>query len=287
MRKTYTSLKNSVLAVFAVGCFGISNATIIYHDVNPDVTQTQTVDGGQVYLIDMNNDLTVDFTLSIFKGDTSYSTGDGNGNAVAIRCENGSAVAQSQSSPVSLVAAYNSGEGISNSLSWQTNVSLLRFDGTVAYPPVLPTPVPVTAGNFTGNTDRYIGVRFTVAANTYYGWIRVSVSTNADSYTIKDWAYEDTPNTAINAGSLPTSINKQLASKTTIVNNNSLIQVKFDQPLSGELRAVNMSGAVMNSVKFNGENCELNLQGKTAGVYNLVFVTSQGEFAKKVYISQE
>lgn len=53
--------------------------------------------------------------------------------------------------------------------------------------------------NFQGLGDRFIGCEFTIGANTHYGWIRVSVDAS-NVATIKDYAYESTPNTAILAG---------------------------------------------------------------------------------------
>jgi len=54
------------------------------------------------------------------------------------------------------------------------------------------------ASNFPTGTDAFIGFKLPVGSNTHYGWIRVNI--NGNDMTIKDWAYEDTPNTPINAG---------------------------------------------------------------------------------------
>ena len=50
----------------------------------------------------------------------------------------------------------------------------------------------------TGN-DTYIGAQFTLGTNTHFGWIRVNWDGNG-TLIIKDYAYENTPNTSINAG---------------------------------------------------------------------------------------
>ena len=56
-----------------------------------------------------------------------------------------------------------------------------------------------TDPNFQGNGDLYIGTQFDIGNNTYFGWILVSYDANK-TLTIKSYAYEDTPNTAIIAG---------------------------------------------------------------------------------------
>ncbi len=50
-----------------------------------------------------------------------------------------------------------------------------------------------------------IGVEFDIGGNTHYGWIRVENRTGVPThlFTLVDFAYEDQPNTAINAGAIP------------------------------------------------------------------------------------
>ncbi len=62
-------------------------------------------------------------------------------------------------------------------------------------------------GPWPENVDRYVGVRMVRKPSpfetyTYYGWVRVSLEmTNASTHlTIKDWAYNNTPDAAITAG---------------------------------------------------------------------------------------
>lgn len=55
------------------------------------------------------------------------------------------------------------------------------------------------AGNFTGQ-EKFIGIRFYIGTDQHYGWIRVSLGDEADPLTLIDWAYEQTPGKAIQAG---------------------------------------------------------------------------------------
>jgi hypothetical protein len=52
--------------------------------------------------------------------------------------------------------------------------------------------------------DKLFGVRFNIGADTHYGWVRVSISVDANydiSWTVVDMAYDDRPGACIVAGS--------------------------------------------------------------------------------------
>lgn len=58
-------------------------------------------------------------------------------------------------------------------------------------------------GNWSADSQtNYIGVRFNISGNTHYGWIRVTLNNLNHELIIHDYAYEDTPNTPINAGQM-------------------------------------------------------------------------------------
>ena len=43
---------------------------------------------------------------------------------------------------------------------------------------------------------------FLISGNTHYGWIRLDVNSTVDTVIIKDYAYEATPDAAIDAGEM-------------------------------------------------------------------------------------
>lgn len=51
-----------------------------------------------------------------------------------------------------------------------------------------------------GGKSAYIGVKFTLNGKARYGWIRISVAADGSSYVIKDYAWNQAPNTGIRAG---------------------------------------------------------------------------------------
>ena len=48
--------------------------------------------------------------------------------------------------------------------------------------------------------DKFIGVQFKIGSNIHYGWARLDVATNGNIWTLKDFAYNKTPDASINAG---------------------------------------------------------------------------------------
>jgi len=54
-----------------------------------------------------------------------------------------------------------------------------------------------TSGNWTNQSNRYLGVKFEIGANTHYGWVFMSIDSDNDEITIHSFAYETTPNTGI------------------------------------------------------------------------------------------
>jgi hypothetical protein len=57
----------------------------------------------------------------------------------------------------------------------------------------------LNAGDFL-NKELYAGVRFYIGTDRHYGWIRLSLGEEIEPATIIDWAYNQTPETAVQAG---------------------------------------------------------------------------------------
>jgi hypothetical protein len=59
-------------------------------------------------------------------------------------------------------------------------------------------------GNFLGQTNKFLGLRFVIGGQTNYGWLKIGdVEYNAASVTILGYAYETTPGGDIPAGAVP------------------------------------------------------------------------------------
>lgn len=59
-----------------------------------------------------------------------------------------------------------------------------------------------------GVTNGKLGMRFVEAGNTYYAWVNVTTTGPATGLpaTINNWCYESTPDTGINVGTTPVSL---------------------------------------------------------------------------------
>lgn len=180
--KNFTKIGSLCLLVSA---FQFFNAQIVYKDVIPDFTTTISSFGSatDVYAIDFNNDNIAEYNFRWdgFAGDWFMHMTYGTNNVMALK---GTAT-----NPFGgrFLLPLQANAVIDNNLTWGVS-----------------DPEPfigesTTDTNFQGLGDRYIGVRFKIGANTYYGWVLVSFS-NTNTLTIKSFAYNSTANQSILAG---------------------------------------------------------------------------------------
>ena len=172
-------------------------AKVIYTPIN------LTIETGTVPL-DLNHDGVVDFNLVEHQKSFSY------GSATAVLNVNG---------------AGNRGAGAlghfhsANALPWGTAIGpgehflhIQRFAGRVAEIGFFSSLGTFCFGGFAGQncsgvTDRFLGLRFVVSGNTYYGWAGFSVVKIRDEQPyiqarLTGVAYEDVPGQPIRAGQL-------------------------------------------------------------------------------------
>lgn len=174
-----------------------ADAAIVYSGIG-----NWTVDSGNTPRnIDLNGDTTIDFKISY----THYTfTTTGTWKRYAIQFSNIASTGASVLAPGNggFVAKKLENSAISAGLSsWKYGTGGRRLNekfvtGTA------PSST-YTRGNFVGGGPGYIGVRFNISGAPHYGWIQYEGSVDGKSGTIIDWAYEDTPNTAILAGQKP------------------------------------------------------------------------------------
>lgn len=157
------------------------NSQVVCTDVNPDIVNT----GNASLDIDVNNDNTPDFRLTSAQvgtlafvvvqgsqiGTTNFVLTNGNGDALALPF----------GTPIG-----------ATSTTWtqmnSTNQTMVLIAGTT------------TLGAWGGINDHYLGLRFVVGSNTYYGWARLSFNGAFNTYTFKEYAYESNAGGQILAG---------------------------------------------------------------------------------------
>lgn len=254
---------------------GAANAQVVYTDINPDTVLHDSL----IYNLDMDNNgqpelrfETITYQLS--SGTVQIATVNVVGNA------NNAVLGSLYSSSYPLPFSMNNGDSISNtSTPWQNqtmNGGLQYLGGVYG---------TYSIGNWLGVNDKYMGVRFRIGTNTHYGWVRLSVSPNADTITIKDYAYQTLPGVGITAGQLvgmPKYTDNQnisiFASQNTVVIRNT----EYDK--GGIVRIVNTLGETISETAITEENMRISLDGRASGIYFVEVLRNDERFTKKVYI---
>jgi len=198
---SYSAAAGALLAIGAN-----AEAQIVYTDVDPDsLVVLPDIVGQNIFEIDMNNDGFTDVTIVAGNGDWYYS--EGVSNWMSIRALNGSGA------EIALQSSYLSGWSATYyfakrfdadaligpaesfySSSWSFQ---LGWNGTYA------TGLSYNTGQWVdGETDKYLGIRFSLDGGTtyHYGWVRLDVAGDQSEVLVKDYAYEETADVGIVAG---------------------------------------------------------------------------------------
>lgn len=207
--KKYTALAGGITVAVA------GTGQVIYTDINPDSVNVDHLD---VTLIDFDGDGSDDFTLIKFIQSTSGTFAYGSGVvSYGVNTEGAVGVAgtgansgwmASGTSASAGLANVTAGAAIGGTGAFNTSQGTLGFVQGVTYgAPFSAYNTTNIGGNFVNTTDAYIGVKFDIAGAAHYGWVRVDLSADGTTLTVKDYAYEATAGTAINAGDVgPCSI---------------------------------------------------------------------------------
>lgn len=140
--------------------------------------------------------------------------------------------------------------------------------------------------DFTTNEDAYIAVQFPVEGQQHYGWIRVSWNGN-DAFIIKDFAYNDIPETGIAAGENSTtpglSIQEIANSPYQVFPNPSQGELHFtENTLLKELRIYNQNGQMLYYKKTIPEQVDLSILA--SGTYTLHYQDLKGNLYRESFI---
>lgn len=100
--------------------------------------------------------------------------------------------------------------------------------------------------NFSGQGDRYVGFRFVNGGQTFYGWILVN--STGQGLTVKEYAYQGTANTAINAGDKGTLSIEEFDAKyaVSVFPNpaNNILYIKTEEVVR-DVKIFSLSGALL------------------------------------------
>jgi hypothetical protein len=274
--KSYSALAGTLIAAGTT-----AEAQIVYTDVSPDAT----VATGATYDLDLDNNSVVDFQFALVH-DTYVLTGTFGTFPIAydfaVIVPNTDNAIDTVSSPESGPAPHVVNDPIGSGLLFvDASVASYQLLG-IAYAGSL---AAYNHGNFLGQNDKYIGLRFKIGTNDHYGWVRVDLNADATLLTIKDYAYDATPNTGLLAGATATSINDNLAAAVTVFSENKNIHVNMNKSsVEGVVTVTDVLGKVVTTMNITSNANVISLDNAQAGIYFVSVSQGDARFTKKVII---
>lgn len=216
MKKTTSSRLTKQLAKYgaltvAIAGVADANGQITYTDVNPDFAGA----GGGEYFLDLDNNGIDDFRIYNVVGTSSElylfiqpltASNDVLASASNYGASYAYPFALSNGDPISNGGSFWFNNGYTPSSNLSLNYNSCSF------------------GNWCSVTDKYLGLRFNISGSTHYGWVRLDVPNNgADSWTVKDYAFNTVAGAPINAGQETLSVETNTLQDVRIVALNKTI----------------------------------------------------------------
>lgn len=290
-QKNKSRLKQYTAVAGAIVAQGNINAQVVVTDVNPDVVVDSL---SAPYALDFNNDANPELNFFVQHISGSSST-QGiqftyEGAVAGVNITSGmnlvGAVGTGSSSSSFQLTALNNGDPISSAANFGTSsgnalgVDLLVDAGILGQ-------LPIQQGNFLNQSNKYLGGKLTAGANSFYGWVELSVNANASQITIHKYAYQSTPNTQILAGegSNVGLENVALADKVTIVGTPDQVKINVTPDLIGSsVSFVSMSGQTLKTEILNDVNNSISYDGIQTGIYQVVVSSSTEKTTQRIYV---
>jgi hypothetical protein len=275
-----------------------AHAQLVYTDIDPD----ETIGIGDSYELDLNDDGNTDFqfTINTFTIPSFfYTTGtaglmfdaviprmlvypDG-GNSV-----NASTVSGVYGSTFAYPYVMDNGDVVDDDLNFKSNST--QFMGiylSVADFPAEGSVYPfANYGNWPNKSNKFMGLKFEVDGETHFGWVRLSV--NDLEIEIDDYAFNATPETAVETGVTVDVQNLIPAHLLSVYSNGNTIHVGVNG-LHAETATVRVTNMIGETVVY--EN--LNLNGMTIpvpyaaqGIYLVNIVADGAIFTKEVFLNK-
>jgi VCBS repeat-containing protein len=221
--KKDSKLSNYVALAGAVIASNSINSQIVYTDI-PDVTIDSL---SAPFLIDFDNNNVAEITLAVQHVAGTYSGFPFEGAVAGVQLASnvglvGASGSGSGSSSYSFqISALNEGDPISANQAFASSssnalaVDIVADLGFVTY--------PFQFGAFLDATDKFLGASFVVNGEVHYGWVRLDVSADATTITIKDFAYNDCVSGTINANQTSVTLDPMSATSNLTCNNIDLV----------------------------------------------------------------
>ena len=283
--KQYSAVAGALVAQ------GNVNAQVVATDLNPDVV----VDSLHApYALDFNNDANPELTFFVQHVNGSSSTQGVqftyDGAIAGVQMTPGmsliGAAGTGSSSSSFQISALNSGDPISAAGNFGTSsYGALGADILVDAGPL--GQIPIQQGNFLNQSHKFLGGKLVAGANTYYGWVELSVNANASQITLHGFGYQSTPDAQILAGEGANSglENIALYDKVTIIGTPDHVSINVTPDVIGsKVSFVSMSGQEVSSSILTDVNNTLSFDNLSTGIYQVVIETKTEKTTQRVYV---
>lgn len=273
--KTYSALAAGVIATT-----GVVNAQIIYTDVSPDNTMSDSS-----LFIDLNNDKVPDFSIVHMK----YGTGtNAFFNLIGLQSLNKNeilgdtvvSVSGSSTSTNFYPKALNQNELIDDSQE-------LWFDSKYGqmYLKVSYGTYQFEAGEWPKAVDKFLGLRFKINGVFHYGWVRLDMGQNAASFTVKDYAYESHPGKKILAGQSSSGIVENGLKDLSLYALNKTLFITLISEIHYPTAIIyNTLGKEMMNIDLHNGNNEVDLSDFASGVYIFNLISERSVISRKFIV---
>jgi hypothetical protein len=283
--KQYTAIAGALVAQ------GNVNAQVVATNLNPDIIVDSL---SAPYALDFNNDANpeLQFFVQHISGASSTQgvqfTYEGAIAATVLSpgvSVMGALGTGSSSSSSFQISALNNGDPISAAANFDSSAATLGLD--ILVDAGLLGQIPIQQGNFLAQSNKFLGAKLTAGANTYYGWVELSVNTNASQITIHGYGYQATANSPILAGEGANSGLDliSLADKVTIVGTPEHVNINVTPDLIGaSVSFVSMSGQTLKTDKLSDVNNTLSFDELSTGIYQVVVSNGIEKTTQRIYV---
>lgn len=296
MKNLDKKLERYSALIAGIAVAGGASAQIVYTDVSPDAVINIPAGGGSAsYVVDFNADSVNDFAFAMTSGSQPGSIASLSVTYV-IYFQGGIGVPYTSNAFIkasstgtnsvgNLAFGYNIG---SSAASWSGgSFGRMAFRQTTW----VGAPYSNTFGpyyinaDWNSTSDGYVGVRFKIGGSDHYGWIRVNVSPDGSTITIKDFAYDATVDEPIPAGGTVTNVNELDNHVNINMNNNVLYINSVDYDITGgKVSVTNLSGQQVAAFTINSNKEEFGLETLSQGIYMVSVQVQDGVAVEKVYV---
>lgn len=270
--KSYTALAAGMMPAT-----GVANAQIIYTDLDPDISISDSN-----YLLSLNNDTIPEFNI-VHMGYFYYSTSFLNIVGIQALSQNEilgdttKVVYGSYTSTNFFPKALNKNDLIdADQKVWlDSNYAQLYVKGVYG-------STVVKYGNWQNVSDKFLGLRFKIGNDWHYGWARLTVAPNASSFTIKDYAYESHPNKKILAGQTFSNINENPDQYISIYPTQNQLMIFLRKDITNAQGSLyNLMGEKISQINLEKGKNIVETTELPSGIYILRVQIGDREFSKK------